>query len=150
MGRPLPKRSPVALAGTGDVLSRYSRERQHLDGVDFDLESVALVTASYPDLGPLPQSDRQSDVAACDAFAQLRAEPHSRSQVMPVLLRCPEDDVQPGHRARVPNHRRSLTARLRVAVCRPSSRVEVQLEDGLALVHFASGPEAVLQVEGDG
>jgi len=76
MRRPPPKQFAVDLAGAGDVISRYSRERQHLEGVDLDLESVTLVPASYPDLGSLPQPDRHSDVAARDAFAQLRAEPH--------------------------------------------------------------------------
>ena len=45
----------------------------------------------------------------------------------------------------------SCTTEPKCRYVRPESvGVELQLEDGLALVYFAGEPEAVLQVEGDG
>src|SRR5450432_229467 len=77
MRRPPAKRLAVALAGAGDVIARHGRERQQLHGVDLYLVLVTPVAASDLDLGALPQPDRHGDVAARDAFAQLRAEHHA-------------------------------------------------------------------------
>ena len=67
----------VGLAGAPDVLLGDRRERNELDGVDLDLTEPDPVAAALLDLWPLPQPDRQRDVAAQDVVAQLAAELHA-------------------------------------------------------------------------
>ena len=67
----------VGLAGAPDVLLGDRRERDEVDGVDLDLTEPDPVTAALLDLWPLPQPDRQRDVAAQDVVAQLAAELHA-------------------------------------------------------------------------
>src|SRR3954463_14065470 len=75
------QRLAVGLAGSPDVLLGDRRERDELDGVDLDQAEPDPVAAALLDLWPLPQPDRQRDVAAQDVVAQLAAELHARSGV---------------------------------------------------------------------
>ena len=69
----------VGLAGSPDVRLGDRRERDKLDGVDLDLTGADPVAAALPDLWPLPQPDRQRDIAGQDVIAQLAAELHTRT-----------------------------------------------------------------------
>src|SRR5690348_11730854 len=68
----------VGLAGQGDVRLGDRREGDKLAGVDFDQAGANPVATALPDLWPLPQPDRQRDVAGQDVIAQLAAELHTR------------------------------------------------------------------------
>src|SRR3954468_11654289 len=67
----------VGLAGSPDVRFGDRRERDELDGVDLDQTGADPVAAALLDLRPLPQPDRQRDVAGQDVIAQLAAELHT-------------------------------------------------------------------------
>ena len=60
-----------------DVRLGDRRERDELDGVDLDQTEADPVAAALLDLWPLPQPDRQRDIAAQDVIAQLAAELHN-------------------------------------------------------------------------
>jgi hypothetical protein len=66
----------VGLAGLPDVCLGDRRERDKLDGVDLDQAGADPVAAALLDLWPLPQPNRQRDVAGQDVIAQLAAELH--------------------------------------------------------------------------
>src|SRR4051794_8462824 len=70
------QRFAVGLAGSPDVRVGDLRERDKLDGVDFDHPEPDSVAAALLDLWPLPEADRQGDVAGEDVIAQLGAEVH--------------------------------------------------------------------------
>src|SRR3954451_11636851 len=67
----------VGLAGSPDLRLGDLRERDELDGVDLDHTQADPVAPALLDLWPLPQPDRQRDVAAQDVGAQLAAELHA-------------------------------------------------------------------------
>src|SRR6185436_16088728 len=67
----------VGLTGAPDVLLGDRRERDELDRVDLDHAEPDAVAPALLDLRPLPQPDRQRDVAAQDIVAQLAAELHT-------------------------------------------------------------------------
>src|SRR5947209_1327695 len=67
----------VGLAGSPDVGLGDRREGHELDGVDLDHAEADAVAAALPDLRPLPQTDRQGDVARQHVVAQLAAELHA-------------------------------------------------------------------------
>ena len=67
----------VHLAGSPDVRLGNRRERDKLDGVDLDQTGPDPVAATLLDLWPLPQPDRQRDIAGQDVIAQLAAELHA-------------------------------------------------------------------------
>src|SRR3954453_19449930 len=69
----------VGLAGSPDVRLGDRRERDKLDGVDFDHAETNPVAAALLDVRPLPEADRQRDVASQDVIAQLAAELHART-----------------------------------------------------------------------
>jgi hypothetical protein len=73
----LTQRFAVWLAGSSNVLARDRRERDKLDGVDLDLPEADPIAPSGLDPRPLPQSDRERDVAGEDVVAQLGAELHT-------------------------------------------------------------------------
>jgi hypothetical protein len=86
----------VGFAGSPDVRLGDRRERDKLDGVDLDQTGADSVTAALLDLWPLPQPDRQRDIASQDVIAQLAAEFHTRTLA---------GDVPRGTRSRVRVHR---------------------------------------------
>src|SRR5262245_29779578 len=67
----------VGLARAPDVVLGDGRERDELDGVDLDQAGADPVAAALLDLRPLPQANRQRDVAGQDVMAQLAAELHT-------------------------------------------------------------------------
>jgi hypothetical protein len=67
----------VGLAGLPDVRLGDRRERDELDGVDLDQTGADPVAAALLDLWPLPQPDRQGDIASHDVITQLAAELHT-------------------------------------------------------------------------
>ena len=67
----------VGLAGSPDVRLGDRRERDKLDGVDLDQTGADPVAPALLDLWPLPQPDRQRDIAGQDVIAQLAAELHT-------------------------------------------------------------------------
>src|SRR4051812_11028313 len=69
----------VGLTASPDVRLRDRRERDKLDGVDLDHAEANPVAAALLDLRPLPEPDRQGDVAGQDVIAQLAAELHART-----------------------------------------------------------------------
>ena len=70
----------VRLAGRRGGPPRVDRrERDELDGVDLDQAEPDPVAAALLDLRPLPQPDRQRDVAAQDVVAQLAANSTPRT-----------------------------------------------------------------------
>ena len=68
-GKPIVTRSP-------DIRLGDRRERDELDRVDLDHTGTDPVAAALLDLRPLPQPDRQRDIARQDVIAQLAAELH--------------------------------------------------------------------------
>src|SRR4051812_30028594 len=68
----------VGLAGQSDVRLGDRRERDKLDGVDLDQAGADPVAAPLLDLWPLPEPDRERDIAGQDVIAQLAAELHIR------------------------------------------------------------------------
>ena len=74
----LAQRFAVALAGSSDVRLGDRRERDKLDGVDFDLTEADPVAATLLDPRPRPKSDRERDASRQDVVAQLTAELHAR------------------------------------------------------------------------
>ena len=74
----LAQRFSVALAGSSDVRLGDRRERDKLDGVDFDLTEADPVAATLLDPRPRPKSDRERDASRQDVVAQLAAELHTR------------------------------------------------------------------------
>src|SRR3954453_16618275 len=71
------QRLAVGLAGSLDVRLRDRREGDKRDGVDFDHAEADPIAAALLDLRPLPQPDRQRDIAGQDVVAQLTAELHT-------------------------------------------------------------------------
>src|SRR3954447_513129 len=69
----------VGLAGQSDVRLGDRRARDKLDGVDLDQTGADPVAAALLDLWPLPQPDRERDIAGQDVIAQLAAELHTRT-----------------------------------------------------------------------
>src|SRR4051812_27577871 len=69
----------IGLAGLPDIRLGDRRERDELDRVDLDQTGPDPVAAALLDLRPLPQPDRQRDVAGQDVVAQLTAELHART-----------------------------------------------------------------------
>ena len=67
----------VGLAGTPDVCLGDRGERDELDRVNLDQTEADPVAAALPDLRPLPEPDRQRDIAGQDVIAQLAAELHT-------------------------------------------------------------------------
>ena len=67
----------VGLAGSPDILLSDRRKWDKLDGVDLDQTGADPVAATVLDLWPLPQPDRQRDIAGQDVIAQLAAELHT-------------------------------------------------------------------------
>jgi hypothetical protein len=67
----------VGLAGAPDVRLGDRSERNELDGVDLDQTRADPVAATLLDLWPLPQPDRQRDIAGQDVIAQLTTELHA-------------------------------------------------------------------------
>jgi hypothetical protein len=67
----------VGLTGSPDIRLGDRRERDELDGVDLDQAGADPVAAALLDLWPLPQPDRDGDVAGQDVVAQLAAELHT-------------------------------------------------------------------------
>ena len=67
----------VGLAGSPNVRLGDRRKREELDGVDLDQTGADPVAAALLDLWPLPQPDRQRDIAGQDLIAQLAAELHT-------------------------------------------------------------------------
>ena len=72
----LPQGLAVGLAGSPDIRLGDRRERDELDRVDLDHTGTDPVAAALLDLRPLPQPDRQRDIARQDVIAQLAAELH--------------------------------------------------------------------------
>ena len=66
----------VGLTGSPHVSLRNRRERDKLDGVDLDQTGAHPIAAALLDLSPLPQPDRQRDIAGQDVITQLAAELH--------------------------------------------------------------------------
>ena len=79
----LAQRLAVGLAGSSDVLPGDRRERDKLDGVDFDLTEADLVAAAPLDPWSLPQSNRERDVSGQHVVAQLAAELHTQDASWP-------------------------------------------------------------------
>ncbi len=71
------QRLAVGLACSSHVRPSDCGERDELDCVDFDLTEADPVAAALPDLGPLPQPDRERDVSGENVAAQLAAELHA-------------------------------------------------------------------------
>jgi hypothetical protein len=67
----------VGLAGSPNVCVGDRRKREKLDGVDLDHSGTDPVAATLLDLWPLPQPDRQRDIAGQDVIAQLATELHT-------------------------------------------------------------------------
>src|SRR3954449_10821085 len=67
----------VGLAGSPDVRLGDRRERDKLDGVDFDHAETNPVAAALLDVRPLPEAGRQGDIASHDVITQLAAELHT-------------------------------------------------------------------------
>src|SRR3954452_1315816 len=67
----------IGLAGLPDIRLGDRRERDELDRVDLDQTGPDRVAAALLDLRPLPQPDRQRDLAGQDVVAQLAAELHA-------------------------------------------------------------------------
>jgi hypothetical protein len=75
----LAERLPIGLARSSHVLPGDRRERDELDGVDLDLAGPDAVAPALPDARPLPETDRERDVAGQHVVAQLAAELHHRN-----------------------------------------------------------------------
>ena len=67
----------VGLASSPDLRPGDRRERDKLDGVDLDQTWADPIAAALPDLRPLPEPDRQRDIAGEDVIAQIAAELHT-------------------------------------------------------------------------
>ena len=72
------QRLAIGLAGSSNVRRSDRRERDKLDGVDLDQARPNPVAAAPLDLWPLPQPDRQRDIARKHVIAQLPTELHTR------------------------------------------------------------------------
>jgi hypothetical protein len=70
------QRLAVGLAGPPDIRLGDRREWDQLDGVYLDQARADPVAAALLDLKPLPQPDRQRDLAGQDRIAQLATELH--------------------------------------------------------------------------
>jgi hypothetical protein len=73
----LTPRLAVGLARPLDVRPGDRRERDELDGVDLDQTGADPVAAAQFDLRPLPQPNRQRDLAGSDVIGQLATELHT-------------------------------------------------------------------------
>lgn len=73
----LAQRLAIRLACSSDVRPGDRRERDQLDGVDFDLTGADSVAAALLDPWPPPQSNRDRDVSGQHVIAQLAAELHN-------------------------------------------------------------------------
>src|SRR4051812_21873384 len=69
----------VGLARSPDGSLRDRRERDGFDGVDLDQTEADPVPAALRDLWPLPQADRQRDIAGRDVVTQPAAELRTRT-----------------------------------------------------------------------
>src|SRR4051812_27938954 len=69
----------VGLARSPDVSLRARRDRDRFDGVDLDQTEADPAPAAWLDRWPLPQADRQRDIAGQDVVTQLAAELHTRT-----------------------------------------------------------------------
>jgi hypothetical protein len=67
----------VSRSGAPDVRRGDRSERNELDGVDLDQTGADPVAATLLDLWPLPQPDRQRDIAGQNVIAQLTTEFHT-------------------------------------------------------------------------
>src|SRR3954468_8670277 len=69
----------VGLAGQANVPLGDRGERDELDRVHLNQPRTDAVAAALLDLWPLPQPDRQGDIAPQDGIAQVAAELHTRT-----------------------------------------------------------------------
>lgn len=81
---PLAKRLQIRLTGLPDVRRSHRAEWDQFDRVDLDRGRPDRVPAARPHPRPLPQPERNGDVARYDVVAQLPAKlHHSRVKIAP-------------------------------------------------------------------
>jgi len=67
----------IRFAGSVDVGAVDRRERDQLDGIDFDLVATDSVSSARPYLRPPPE--RHGDIAGENVATKLRAEVHAQT-----------------------------------------------------------------------
>lgn len=76
VGRPISQGLTISLSRSGEVVVGHSREGQHLERVDLDDDPGSPIAATNLDLRPIPQPDRDCDLAAYNGVAKVSTEHH--------------------------------------------------------------------------